>query len=151
MNDLTNAFGALYHPQKAFLIYQQDNNNKKIYIESYDIDQRGNPVNAHPLSVRESSALAKALSTNENKKTSYLKPLGLMPKNLLYLNPEKGGYVIWFTPKQNVKLLFKDELGINCGNANIPALIWRATKDSVAVNAIIEDGEINEETDLYHA
>jgi len=151
MNDLTKAFGTLYHPQKAFLIYQQDSTERKIYIESYDIDRNGNPINAHPLSVTESTALAKALRTNESKQNAFLKPAGLLPKNLLYFNPGYGGYAVWFTPKQYVKLLFSADLGISCGMSNIPALIWKATKDGIGVYAILNEDEINSDTDLYHA
>src|ERR1700709_184878 len=107
MNNISTAFGSLYHPQKAFLIYQQQGsaNGDKIYIESYDIAPNGNPVNAHPLSVTEGAALAKALQINENSKGSFLKSAGLLPKNLLYINCEKNGFAIWHTPKQVIKLL----------------------------------------------
>jgi PRTRC genetic system protein B len=151
MNNLTNAFGSLYHPQKAFLIYRQEKSNNPVYIESYDIDQQGHPINAHPLSVAEGLALARALRTSENKQTAFLKPSGLLPKNLLYINPEKNGYAVWFTPKQNAKLLFKEDLGITSGNANIPALIWKATKESLAIYAIINEQEIDLNTELCHA
>ncbi len=151
MKNLTNAFGSLYHPQKALLIYQQENSGKQVYIESYDIDPQGRPINAHPLSVTEGSALAKALHTKDSKHTAFLKPAGLLPKNLLYLHTERNGYAIWHTPKQNRKLLFKAGLGIDSGYANIPALIWKATKDGLAIYALTDDKAIDLDTELYHA
>jgi PRTRC genetic system protein B len=151
MKNLTNAFGSLYHPQKALLIYQQDNSSKQVYIESYDIDPQGRPINAHPLSVTEGSALAKALHTEDSKHTTFLKPAGLLPKNLLYLHTERNGYAIWHTPKQNRKLLFKAGLGIDNGCANIPALIWKATKDGLAIYALADDKVIDLDTELYNA
>ncbi|GGH12203.1 PRTRC system protein B [Mucilaginibacter phyllosphaerae] len=151
MKNLTNAFGSLYYPQKALLIYQQENSDKQMYIESYDIDPQGRPINAHPLSVTEGTALAKALHTKDSKHTAFLKPAGLLPKNLLYLQTERNGYAIWHTPKQNRKLLFKTGLGIDSGYANIPALIWKATKDGLAIYALTDDKAIDLDTELYHA
>ncbi len=151
MKNLTNAFGSLYHPQKALLIYQQENNDKQVYIESYDIDLQGRPINAHPLSVTEGTALAKALHTKDSKNTTFLKPAGLLPKNLLYLQTERNGYAIWHTPKQNRKLLFKAGLGIDSGYANIPALIWKATKDGLVIYALADDKVIDLDTELYNA
>lgn len=151
MKNLTHAFGSLYHPQKALLIYQQQNSGKQVYIESYDIDTQGYPINAHPLSVTEGAVLAKALHTNQSKHTAFLKPAGLLPKNLLYLDTERNGYAIWHTPKQSRKLLFKAELGIANGFAHIPALIWKATKKGLAIYALNDDKDINLDTELYHA
>ncbi|MBD1395118.1 PRTRC system protein B [Mucilaginibacter glaciei] len=151
MKNLTNAFGSLYHPQKALLIYQQAIDSKQVYIESYDIDPQGRPINAHPLSVTEGAALAKALHTNDSKNTAFLKPAGLLPKNLLYLNTEINGYAVWHTPKQNRKLLFRGGLGIKNGYANIPALLWKATKDGLAIYALADDKVIDLDTELHHA
>ena len=151
MKDLTNAFGTLYHPQKAFLVYQQDGANKSIYIESYDIDPQGFPINAHPLSITESAALSKALRPADKKATAFLKPAGLLPKNLLYLNTDKSAYAIWYTPRQYIKLLYRPDLGIPDGKANIPALVWRASRGGLTMFAIADDTGPNEETPLCHA
>ena len=152
MNNLINTFGSLYYPKKAFLIYEQKGNPiaDKVYIESYDISAGGNPVNAHPLSQKESCALARALRTNEDKKGVFLKAKGIMPRNLLYLNMQKNPYAVWHTPKQNVKLLFSEGLGIDCGIANIPALVWKASKEGLGIYAVADD-VLNEDTALCYA
>lgn len=41
---------------------------KNIYVEHFDMDKDGNPINAHPLTMREAKFLSKALNI-ETKKT----------------------------------------------------------------------------------
>ena len=70
--DITNNFGSLYHPKSALLIYQTEGHHSDMYVEHFDIDSNGNPINAHPLTVREAQRLAKTL-TIHNKKTKIFK------------------------------------------------------------------------------
>src|SRR6185312_10830804 len=105
---------------------------KHIYIESYDLDPQGRPVNAHPLSLSEANKLCKALQTTERKRLAFLALKGLMPGNLLYLRTDKNPFAVWHTPKQRVRLYFKEDLGIKTGFAEVPALLWRASKTSLA-------------------
>jgi hypothetical protein len=35
-----------------------------------------------------------------------------LTKNVLYINPDHNGYVIWYIPSQRVDLFFVDNLGI---------------------------------------
>ena len=149
-NDITNTFGTLYHPVKAFVLYQQEQGDKNIYVESYDMDSKGYPINAHPLSVRESTALSKALDSSAESKHSFLKPAGLLPSNVLYINPYQSGYAVWYTPPQKIDLLFADSLTIPNGKAHIPALLWKASKDSLYVYAL-KSSEYDLGTPLYHA
>src|ERR1700748_1231719 len=113
MKTITENFGMLYHPVKAFIVYQPKEHNRRqsdVYVESYDMDDNGHPVNAHPLSIGESIALAKALDTSKELERGFLKPKGLMPKNVLHINPSQNGHVVWHTPQQDVDLLFDDRL-----------------------------------------
>lgn len=150
MINLTNSFGTLYHPQKAFVIYEKQGTAKHIYVESYDIDPQGRPFNAHPLSIIEANRLSKALRTTEKKYSGFLSPKGLLPKNLLHLRTDTRPYAMWHTPVQRVKLYFKEDLGIKSGLAHIPALVWKATKTAIAVYAITEN-EVSGETPLFNA
>ncbi len=154
MEDLTGQFGELYHPVSALLIYQAERNgynNNSVYVESYDINKFGQPINAHPLSVSESMALAKALDTTEELNRSFLKPQSLLPKNVLYINPEQNGFAIWYTAAQERHLLFADSLKIPNGKAAIPALIWKATKEHLFVYALKSTTNLQENTILYYA
>jgi PRTRC genetic system protein B len=150
MKDLTNIFGNLFLPVKALIVFQKDSQNPDFYIESFDMDKNGCPINGHPLSVKESNALAKALQVNEKKARGFLNPKGLLPVNVLFLKSAVDGYAIWTTPQQSVKLMFVENLGIPSDTANIPAMIWCAGKNGLHVFAL-QDGELNEDTPLCHA
>jgi PRTRC genetic system protein B len=152
MNDLTNNFGTLYHPIKALLIYERKNdyNQNTSYVESYDMDKEGCPINGHPLSVKEANALAKSLLVAEKKQRNFLNPKGLLNPDVLFLKTGNDSFAIWRTPEQKVKLLFTESLGIPCGEANIPALLWKAGKNSLSIFAV-QDERINVGSLLYHA
>ncbi|OYX85998.1 MAG: PRTRC system protein B [Flavobacteriales bacterium 32-34-25] len=151
MKDITTTFGTLYHPVKAFVIYEKDCHEKSFYVESYDIDKNGYPINAHPLSLKESNQLANALDTSDELKRNFLKPSGLLPKNILYINPDHNGYAIWFTPAQRLDLFFVESLGIPNGLASLPPLLWKASKKSLYLYALDNITDINEETEIFHA
>ncbi|EJL62798.1 hypothetical protein [Flavobacterium sp. CF136] len=150
MKNITNSFGKFYHPVKAFIVYQE-NTDKNVYVESYDMDKNGFAINAHPLSLRESTALAKALDTSQGLKSNFLKPKGLLPKNVIYINADSNGFAIWHTPAQRVELFFVEGLSIPNGRASIPPLLWKASKNALWVYAIHCDKNISEETPLCHA
>lgn len=133
MNDITASFGTLYHPVKAFVIYQKDGMEKNMYVESYDMGKDGTPINAHPLTVREGMALAKALDTSEELTRNFLKPKGILPKNVLYINPDQNGYAVWYTPAQQINLLFSKDLTIPNGKAFIPSLVWKASRETLQI------------------
>ncbi|MFH7017340.1 PRTRC system protein B [Flavobacterium sp. FlaQc-47] len=151
MKDITQKFGTLYNPVKAFVVYQKLSAEKSIYVEGYDIDINGCPINAHPLSLRESTKLADALDTSEELTRKFLKPLGLLPKNVLHLNPEHDGSAIWYTPSQKVSLFFVESLGIKNGEAFLPPLLWKASKNALYIYAMYADDQMDENTALCHA
>jgi PRTRC genetic system protein B len=152
MKDLTGTFGHLYEPVKALVILRKTGEMQQsdYYIESYDMDDKGCPINGHPLSVKESSQLAKALQVKEKKAQGFLTPKGLMPACILHLNSGSEGYVLWHTPPQTVKLLFTENLGIPSGAASIPSLVWKAGKGSLQLFAVVAK-RFTETTPLYHA
>ncbi|WP_158994914.1 PRTRC system protein B [Mucilaginibacter sp. L196] len=152
MNNLTNNFGTLYCPIKALVIYERKNdyNQNTNYVESYDMDNDGCPMNGHPLSVKEANALAKSLLIAEKKQRNFLNPKSLLDSNVVFLKTGNDGFAIWRTPSQNVKLLFTESLGISCGEANIPALLWKAGKNGLSIFAV-QDESVKSDTILYHA
>ncbi|CAD0002103.1 MULTISPECIES: PRTRC system protein B [Flavobacterium] len=151
MKDITQKFGSLYNPVKAFVVYQKDSAEKSIYVEAYDMDKNGCPINAHPLSLKESTQLASTLDTSDELTRKFLKPSGMLPKNVLHLNPEQNGSAIWFTPAQKVSLFFVESLGIKNGEAFVPPLLWKASKNTLYIYAMDTETQINEQTNLYHA
>lgn len=65
MTNITRIFEEVYLPIKAILIYQPLlEEDKNVYVEAYDIDENGSPVNAHPLSINEATTLAENLNSS---------------------------------------------------------------------------------------
>jgi PRTRC genetic system protein B len=160
MTNVTNDFNDKYIPYKALLIYNCERENdsnintdeaNSVYVESYDIGLLGNPINAHPLSLKESIALAELLQSCAEMKNGYLKSKGLLPNNLLYVNPDSNGYAIWYTPPQQRELFFVKSLGIPCGKGYVPGMVWKATRDSLRVFAMKGKAKPTAKTELYHA
>ena len=76
MKDITEDFGTLYQPTSALVFYQSYDRTQDTYVEHFDMDKDGNPINAHPLTEREAKTLAKALTLNTKKEKNqeFLKP-----------------------------------------------------------------------------
>jgi PRTRC genetic system protein B len=152
MNNITNDFGTLYLPVKALLLFQRRDGHQQptSYVESYDMDKDGCPINGHPLSVKEANALAKSLLIAEKKQRNFLNPKGLLSSDVAFLKTGNDGFAIWRTPPQQIKLLFTDSLDIPCGDASVPALLWKAGKSNLSIFAIMNES-VNGDTLLYHA
>jgi hypothetical protein len=74
INDITQDFGTLYHPKSALVFYETKGQTTDVYVEHFDMDKNGNPINAHPLTIKEANVLAKALHTEKEKDKAFLKP-----------------------------------------------------------------------------
>ena len=149
--DITENFGTLYHPKSALVFYEAKGEEKIMYVEHFDMDKNGNPINAHPLTVREAEVLAKSLQTDEEKSKAFLKPKGILPTNILHINPSETGTVLWQTKAQQRQLYFVDGLGIPNGKAQVPSMLWFANKNSLAVFALATDKRPTEKTPLHYA
>ena len=150
--DITANFGTLYFPKSALVFYETNSTDKETYVEHFDMDKNGNPINAHPLNVKEANALAKSLQTDEEKNQAFLKPKGILPTNILHINPNaEKGTVLWYTKTQQRKLYFVDSLGIPNGIAQVPPMVWFANKNSLSVFALASDRRPTEKTTLHYA
>jgi len=162
MINISENFNNQFAPVKALLIYQNQltvkdeygyeaDRSAQVYVESYDIGKRGQPINAHPLSVAELVSLSKLFQSTEELKSNYLKPKGLLPANVLFLDPQAEGYAIWYTPPMAADLFFVDGLKIPSGKACLPAMVWKADKNSLHIYALKGKSKPNADTTLYHA
>jgi len=150
--DRTEGFGTLYHPKSALVFYESKGLDKEVYVEHFDMDRNGIPINAHPLTEREAGALAKALMTEKQKQSAFLKPVGILPTNILHINPSRDkGAVIWYTKSQKRPLYFIEGLGIPSGQGFVPPMLWQATKNSLRVFALLSNSRPTEKTSLYYA
>ncbi|UKB78569.1 prokaryotic E2 ligase family D protein [Chryseobacterium sp. MEBOG07] len=148
--DLTDNFGPLYYPKSALVFYETKGTNTDGYIESFDMDKNGHLINAHPLTVREANQLAKSLKVREEKE-SFLKPQGIMGRNILQIDPIHNGVVIWFTKAMSREMFFVEKLEIPNGKANVPAMLWVANRNKLFVYALSTDRRPTEKTTLFHA
>lgn len=151
MENITQIFNETYHPSKALLIYHTGKETTQVYVEAYDINKKGKPVNAHPLSMLETQQLAESLNTGLELSNNYLKSSGILPDKVLHLNPSLNGFAIWFTPEQEVNLLFVETLGIPSGKAYVPPLIWKAGKDELEIYAVKNRQKPTLKTPLFRA
>lgn len=156
MKNLTNNFCNPYQPIKALLICQKQTGDEggeehSIYVESYDIGKFGKPINAHPLTFKETLQLSSLFQAAEELKTGYLRSRSILPNKVLYVNPQQGGYAVWYTPPQEVPLFFASALGITSGRGKVPALVWRASREELAVYALKGNKKPDSKTKLFHA
>ena len=151
VNDLTQDFGTLYYPKSALVFYETKGTDTAMYVEHFDMDSNGTPTNAHPLTVKEANVLAKASQTDEEKNTAFLKPNGILPTNILHISPSEKGTVLWYTKAQQRQLYFVDSLGIPNGMAQVPPMLWLASKSSLTVFALANNRRPTEKTPLHYA
>ncbi|NVM66861.1 PRTRC genetic system protein B [Mucilaginibacter sp. SG538B] len=156
--NITHNFSNVYTPVKAILIYQKENNEQErrssddeVYVESYDIGRNGRPVNAHPLSLKESLYFSDMLRIRHVTENSFLKCRGILPANLLYLEKESDGFAIWHTPPMERELFFVPELGIPCGHMKVPAMLWKGSGDQLSVFALNDRRKPMLNSPLFHA
>ena len=152
VNNIAENFGTLYHPKSALVFYETAGTETDMYVEHFDMDSNGTPINAHPLTVKEANVLAKALKTDEENSKAFLKPKGILPTNILHINQSaENGAVLWYTKSKQRQLYFVDSLGIPNGKAQVPPMLWFANKNSLSVFALASDRRPTEKTLLHYA
>lgn len=149
--DVTEHFGTLYHPKSALVFYESDERHSDMYVEYFDMDENGNPMNAHPLTVNEAKLLAKRFNVQSRREKEFLKPKSIISSNILLIDNSENGKVIWYTESCEKELFFSKGLGIPNGIANVPALIWCANKQHLKIYAIDSNHRPTEDTQLFHA
>ena len=149
MKNITDLFSQCYTPFKALLFYQNEKDD--LYVESFDMDAWGRPINAHPLSQRESKALSESIQSNQEDSSGFLSTVGLLSDRVLYVDRSRDGYAIWYTPKMKKHLIFKSDLGISNGEAYLPPLLWKASKNVLSLWALENNDRPSLETRLYQA
>jgi len=150
MTNITDQFNGVLTPSKAFLVYE-NNQVGKVYVESYDIDDTGRPINAHPLSKAEVKKLRESLDGEEREHKTFYQSKGILSPSVLYIGTCQNGSVVWHTPAMKAQVFFKDELTVPSGVAWIPALLWKATQYKLTLFALQDDLRPQATTPLYCA
>ncbi len=150
--DITDDFEKLYHPICALVVYEAKGIETDVYVEHFDMDSEGHPINAHPLTVREADSLVKSLRVEQEKESAFLKPKSLLPTNVLSLDPDtENGTVLWYTKAQVRELFFVESLGIPNGKAYVPPMLWKASKSRLSVFALKSNRRPTLKTPLYRS
>jgi PRTRC genetic system protein B len=122
-----------------------------MYVEYFDMDEDGSPINAHPLTTNEAKYLAKRLKIQNCREKEFLKPQGIISSNILLIDNSENAKVIWYTEFSERELYFSKDLEIPNGTAKVPSLIWCADKLHLKIFAVDYNQRPTEETSLYHA
>lgn len=141
----------LYHPAAAIVVFKPEGNENDLYLEYYEMNESGCPVNPRPLSVKEAQRLSKALDTRKSSAKAFLKPKGLLPSCVLHINPAENGSVVWYTKPQTRKLYFTESLGLAAQELPLPSLVWTADKSRLHVFALKSKAKPCLSTPLYNA
>lgn len=150
MRNITAQYENLFRPYSALVFYKQTGRSEEHYVEHFDINKDGKPINAHPLSVKEADRLVKALTIEAKSKSQFLKPKGLLSGSVLSFDPQKRK-IMWYTKSQKHNLFFANAMNIPNGEANVPAMLWFANEEKLTVFALASNRRPNEKTTLYHA
>jgi len=148
MKNITRSLQDIYQPAKALLLYEHQLEDSW-YMEAYDMDEQGSPINARPLTIEEATNIATLLQAG-TESNRFLRLIGLLPANVLYMDVSRG-CVLWHTPPRKVPLFFAKKLSIPCGEAWVPALLWKADKEDLYVYALPNGKRPSGKTPLYHA
>lgn len=76
-----------------------------------------------------------------------------MPPQVLWINSEPSNeFIIWYTPPALKPMLFTASLELPNGQAQVPALVWKATKTSLHLWALASgERPTDPGTALFHA
>lgn len=154
MIDATSLFySQIYKPAKLLAFYTAgDRSYSTAYVESFDIcPRRRKPINPHVLTVAESRQLARLMAQDPHVGSGFLKSKGILPENVLHISPGADGYGVWYTPAAAASMLFDPQLGIPNGTAQVPSLLWKASKEQLQIFAFAGSGRPTIKTALYHA
>jgi len=141
----------LYHPAAALVVFKPEGNERGLYIEHYDMDDNGCPVNPRPLTMREARGFAKALDAKKDTIKAFLRPQGILPAHVLHIDPSAKGSVVWYSKPQSRTLHFADSLGLPSGQLCLPALVWVADRNRIFLYALKGKGKPNLNTPLCYA
>lgn len=150
MKDITSIYTNLFSPKSALVFYEAHGKKGEAYVEHFDMDKNGMPINAHPLTTREANRLAKSLITVREKDEPFLKVEGILPPHILHVDPKKGE-AIWYTKAMRRELFFTEKLGLANGMANVPPMLWKATRQQLYVFGLRSNRRPTQTTKLYNS
>ena len=150
-NELTRKLRTLLHPRAALIAYSHKDGGNCDYDNSYfleirEIDDSGKMGEGRPVTVEFMNELVCGYSERNT-----VTPYGRMPSNLLWCDPRVGQEkYVWYNPPGKRMMFFKESLGIENAEYNLPGIIYEARDSQLDVYAY-KDDRPDRETDLYAA
>ncbi len=146
-NQITRKITALLHPVAALIAYKTKNESHDSFLlELRNIDDTGNFSEGQPVSVEFMNELLKGYSEHHTST-----PYGRIPDNLLFCDCRKGSErYVWYNHPCRRMMYFKENLGIESAEYNIPGVVYDAGQHGMRIYAYI-DSEPEDKTLLYAA
>lgn len=120
-----------FTPFMAMVAYK--NHRDQVYIESHNINKKGQMLTGVPLSKACITELAGSFSEEQS-----VTPHGVLPANMLYFD-SRTGYrkYIWYNPPRRQMMFFHKKLNIANGQYHIPGIVYVAKGDSLDLYAFM--------------
>lgn len=120
------------------------------YLESHTVNEAGQIMEGKPLQQETIQEMVDVFF-DERKHVSEIK--GLVPDNLLAFQPLPGGNyrMIWYRPAEVRVLHHATQLKLSTAKAWVPAMLYRADKNSLDVFALKANTRPKEITKLFKA
>lgn len=120
-----------FTPFMAMVAYK--NHRDQVYIESHNINKKGQMLSGVPLSKACITELAGSFSEEQS-----VTPHGILPANMLYFD-SRTGYrkYIWYNPPRRQMMFFHKKLNIANGQYHIPGIVYVAKGDSLDLYAFM--------------
>lgn len=148
MNQLTKEIKTVLRPCAALIAYnteKDDHNNNGYFLELRMIGNDGKMGEAMPVTYDFMNDIA----ANYSEAHCGI-PFGQIPVNLLYADVRKGHErYVWYNPPQRRVMFFRESLGIENTEYNVPGIIYVATDCTLNVYAF--KGEKPVATDELYA
>lgn len=153
MNERTEALTKKYKPVLVISVYKGEDgysNNRSYYLESHNINERGQLLEGKPL---KQETLSEIVDVFFDERQNQVKITGLIPDNLLLFEIARGGKyeMVWYRPAEKRHIFFSDKLHIPSGIAWVPAMLYRVDGNSLDVYALSTDDRPIPATKLLHA
>jgi PRTRC genetic system protein B len=119
INELTNILAQRQVPQMALIVYKNNQTNA-VYMESHQINKRGEMLAGKPLTRKCITELVESFSAEQAGV-----PHGKIPPNMLWCNTRKGGErYLWYNPPRKRMMFFAKSLNIKSGEYHLPGIIY---------------------------
>lgn len=146
-----NQLIAEYKPTLALVVYMAgEKGNEEYYLESHRIGNAGEILEGKPLLQETLNDIVDVFFDERKNKTGIS---GFLPENLLSFDVLPGGYysMVWYQPAQIKLMHFAENLKIPSGEAEVPAMIYKANRKDLSVYAIKSKSRPDLKTALFKA